>query len=288
MPRIDFRSLTRRILRLVPIVAAALALGACSTGGATAGPTIPHPDDPAKQVEYFVEQPAGDGPWPTIVFLHGHQDGRRPGARDFVDWGVLRQMAARGYLAIAVSQPGYGHSSGPADFSGPSTQHAVSAVIATLRAEGRASPDRLLIEGISRGALTAALVAADDASIAGLVLISGVYDLPTYVADAGATAGQRAVVAAMIAETGGTSDALQARSVLHRAADIRADTLILNGAKDDRTDPDQALALADRITRAGGTARTIVYPDHGHRIPVDVRNRDIDPFVDRVLRHAGG
>jgi hypothetical protein len=47
-------------------------------------------------------------------------------------------------------------------------------------------------------------VAADDASIAGLVLGSGAHDLPAYAADADATAGQRAVVAAMIAETGGT------------------------------------------------------------------------------------
>lgn len=76
--------------------------------------------------------------------------------------------------------------------------------------------------------------------------------------------------------------------MLHRAADIKADTLILNGANDDGTDPDPALALADRIARAGGTARAIVDPDHGHRIPVDLRKRDIDPFVDRVLRNAGG
>lgn len=277
-----------RILRLVAFVVATLAVGACSTDGATAGATIPHPDDPARQIEYFVEQPVGDGPWPTIVYLHGHQDGLRPGARDFVDWGVLRQTAARGYLAVAVSQPGYGNSSGPADFSGPFTQHAVSAVIATLRAQGRAARDRLLIHGISRGALTAGLVAADDASITGLVLISGVYDLTAYVADADAAAGQRAVVAALIAETGGTPDALQARSVLGRAADIRAETLILNGADDDRTDPAQARALADRIARAGGTARAIVYPGQGHRIPVDLRNRDIDPFVDRVLRNDPG
>jgi hypothetical protein len=80
--------------------------------------------------------------------LHGHQDGSRPGGKDLAEWGVvLKKYVAREYLAVAVSQPGYGNSAGPADFSGPFTQHAVSGVIAKLRADGMAIPDRLLIEG---------------------------------------------------------------------------------------------------------------------------------------------
>ncbi len=98
--------------------------------------SIPHPDDPAKKVEYFLEKPKGDGPWPTIVLLHGHQEWPSAGGKDFVKWGVLDEFAGRGYLAVAVSQPGYGGSTGPADFCGPFTQHAVAAVIAKLHADG--------------------------------------------------------------------------------------------------------------------------------------------------------
>lgn len=265
------------------VAAGSLGLSACGPGAASAGLTIPHPDDASKQVEYFVETPSGQGPWPTVVLLHGHQDGNRPGGKDFVDWGVLENMAERGYLAVAVSQPGYGNSSGPADFCGPFTQNAVSAVIARVREEGLAKPGKLLINGISRGALTAGLVAAQDPSVSGLVLISGVYDLPAYIADSVGSTDKQAVVASIIAETGGTADALMARSILHRAGDIKASTLILNGAKDDRTDPNQARALADSITRGGGKARAIIYPDFGHRIPVGVRAEDVDPFIDEVL-----
>ena len=50
---------------------------------------VPHPDDASKQVEYFLEKPVGRGPWPTVIFLHGHQQGPRPGGKDFVEWGVL-------------------------------------------------------------------------------------------------------------------------------------------------------------------------------------------------------
>ncbi len=97
--------------------------------------TIPHPDDPSKKVEAFLEKPAGSGPWPTVVLLHGYQAAPSAGGKDFVTWGVLDKFAKRGYLAVAVSEPGYGNSSGPADFCGPFTQHAVLGVIAKLRAD---------------------------------------------------------------------------------------------------------------------------------------------------------
>jgi dipeptidyl aminopeptidase/acylaminoacyl peptidase len=267
---------------------ASIVLWSCQGGSASASLYIPHPDDPAKQVEYFVEKPAGTGPWPTVVFLHGHQAWwSRPGGRDFVDWGVLRQFAGRGYLAVSVSQPGYGHSSGPADYAGPSTQRAIVAVIAELRAEGEASQRDVLIQGVSLGAMAAGLVAAHDPSVSGLVMISGAYDLPAYFADPDPNWAKRGVMRAIRYESGGTPEALRARSVTRYATRIRASTLILNGAKDDRTDPAQARALAQEIVRAGGRARAIVYPDFGHKIPVEVRNKDIDPFIDRVLKGAG-
>lgn len=245
---------------------------------------MPHPDDAAKQVEYFLEAPAGNGPWPTIILLHGHQEGARPGGKDFIQWGVLKQLASRGYLAVAVSQPGFGNSTGPSDFCGPFTQHAVSGVIAKLRAEGRASPHRLVIEGISAGAITAGLVAAKDPSVSGLVLISGVYDLSAYAAESNANPQRQAIVAGLLAETGGTPEALNARSLLRLASSIKASSLILNGAKDDRTDPRQARTFAKEVLRSGGIAKVIIYPDYGHYIPVEVRNKDIDPFIDNLLR----
>src|SRR5215471_12406622 len=107
--------------------------------------SIPHPDNPAKKIEYFLEKPQGRGPWPAIVFLHGHQDWPTAGGKDFVKWGVLDEFADRGYLAVAISQPGYGNSAGPADFCGPYTQDAVAAVIAKLRKDGLVADNRIVL-----------------------------------------------------------------------------------------------------------------------------------------------
>lgn len=45
----------------------------------------------------------------------------RDGGESYVKVGRLGMMAARGYVAAAVSQPGYGNSDGPPDFCGPFT-----------------------------------------------------------------------------------------------------------------------------------------------------------------------
>jgi len=90
---------------------------------------ISHPDDPDKKIEIFIKKPDGEGPWPGVIFLHGHQKRSRPGGKDFDKWGILNHFAKKGYVSVAISQPGYGNSSGPPDFCGPFTQNAVSAVI---------------------------------------------------------------------------------------------------------------------------------------------------------------
>jgi len=106
--------------------------------------------------------------------------------------------------------------------------------------------------------------------------------LPAYASHA-KSAMAVSIVDSMKSETGGTAEALKARSLLYSAQDIKAEALILNGARDDRTDPEQAQRLAEIINAHGGHARAIVYPEHGHQIPVEVRDKDIDPFIERVL-----
>lgn len=261
----------------------ALLLASCGSGHNAKAEMLAHPDRVGAMIEYFAVKPDGAGPWPTLVFLHGHQDAMsRIGGRAFVDWGVLERYSKRGFLAVSVSLPGYGKSDGPADFAGPFSQHAVQAVIGELKARRMADPKRVLIEGISLGAVTGALVAAREPDLAGLVLISGLYDLPDFLA-APKTPAAMGIKLAATNQTGGSLAALRSRSALFVASDIKANTLIINGAKDDRTDPDQAKRFAVAIAASGGRATAHIFPDFGHQIPVKARDAEIDAFIDAEL-----
>jgi pimeloyl-ACP methyl ester carboxylesterase len=139
------------------------------------------------------------------------------------------------------------------------------------------------IDRVLEHAPVAGLIAVHDESVTGLVLISGVYDLPQYVADSTSSRARKMVVRSLMEETGGKTEALTARSLLSFPGKIKAATLIINGEKDDLTDPNQARRLADAIVSHGGKAHAIIYPDYGHRIPVSVRNREIDPFIEELI-----
>lgn len=265
------------------ILSITLLLGGCNGNDDARQTTVSHPDRRGATVEYFIEHPKGPGPWPTIVFLHGHQSpSAQIGGRAFVKWGVLKQYAQKGYLAVSISLPGFGQSSGPADFAGPFTQHAVQAVLTKLRIDGQAIPDKILIHGVSLGAVTGALVAAKDQRVAGLVLISGLYDLPAFFADP-KTLNAHMVKAVAVRQSGGTENAFLMRSAMPLAPDIKAVTLILNGAKDDRTDAGQARLFAAAINANGGRAFIHIFPGDGHDIPLKSREAEVNAFIDSLL-----
>lgn len=49
--------------------------------------------------------------------------------------GRLQQLVARGFVAAALSQPGYGNSDGPPDFCGPFSQQAALDALHLLRSQ---------------------------------------------------------------------------------------------------------------------------------------------------------
>ena len=246
--------------------------------------------EPSKKIEYFWMAPQGKGPWPAIVFIHGYQAGNgTPGGKAFVGYGVLDSAAARGYVGIAISQPGFGHSDGPPDFMGPATVGAAEVVIRHFRAQSFVRGDRIGLEGVSRGAVVASLVAARDSTIRAMVLISGAYDFVTPLDSS--TAGGRLNIARrdqvrsdIAAETDRTVGALEARSALSQVSHIRTPALILNGERDDLTDPDQARRLVEGIRKNGVFARAVIYPELGHAIPYEMREREIEPFFQAYLK----
>jgi dipeptidyl aminopeptidase/acylaminoacyl peptidase len=240
---------------------------------------LPHPQHPSKQTEIFWTTPVGAGPWPAVLFIHGHQERFRDGGEAYVKNGRLGRMASRGYVAAAVSQPGYGRSDGPPDFCGPSTQAAVLGALAFLRTQPFVQPQKVALYGYSRGAIVASMVATQDPQLGAVVLGAGAYDLfrwyPTPV---------RGIDANIEHEAGTSAEAFRARSAILHVDTIKSPMLLLHGAQDERIPVRQAEAFADAL-RAKQIAVTLkIFPHARHRIPAEEQDREIWPFLEESLR----
>lgn len=231
-----------------------------------------------RRVEIFWAKPADEGRRPAVLFIHGHQETNRIGGETYVNLGRLGIMARRGYVAAALSQPGYGGSEGPPDFCGPFTQDAALAALEHLRGKAFVDPDRVAVFGYSRGAIVAAMVATRDARLAGVVLGAGAYDFFAWYPTP-----MRGIDRNISTEAGTSEAAFRARSALHHADRIRAPVLILHGERDERIPVEQARVFAARLAAAGVPVRLKVFPNARHGIPGEDQYGEVDPFLARVL-----
>jgi dipeptidyl aminopeptidase/acylaminoacyl peptidase len=193
-------------------------------------------------------------------------------------------MASRGYVAAAVSQPGYGQSDGPPDFCGPYTQAAVLGVLDFLRQRPVVRPQHVALCGYGRGAIVASMVATQDPQLAAVVLGAGAYDFfrwyPTPVPGINANIER---------EAGTSAEAFRARSAIVHVERMKAPILILHGAQDERVPVRQAEAFAETLQAKGMAVTVKMFPHAKHGIPIDDQDREIYPFLEASLRwRAGG
>jgi dipeptidyl aminopeptidase/acylaminoacyl peptidase len=240
---------------------------------------LPHSQDSNKKVELFWTQPVGEGPYPTVLFIHGHQEQPRNGGEAFVTAGRLGIMASQGYGAASLSQPGYGHSDGPPDYCGPFTQEAVVVALAFLRKQPFVNPTKVALYGASRGAIVASMVATRDPQLAAVVLAAGAYDMASLY-----PTGIRGIDANIRREAGTSAEAFRARSAMYHADKIKVPVLLLHGARDERIPVRQAEAFAEQLQAHGVAVTLKIFPNTTHRIPIDEQYQDIYPFLDRSLR----
>lgn len=236
----------------------------------------------ARQAEALAFTPpaasAGAGPWPALLLIPGYGTS----CRDWVPNGLA--FAAAGYYCLAVTQPGFGASDGPADFAGPWTIAVLSEGFKRLRDNPQADPARLGLVGYSRGAMAAALLATRLPEIKAAVLGGGIYDM----ASAYNEIGSQLIRRNMLAETGSLRpedivvdaqgkaslspdaalkpEAARERSALGELDQLTASVLILHGEADLNAPLSQAELLRDRLTELGKDFELVTFPGTPHGI----------------------
>jgi dipeptidyl aminopeptidase/acylaminoacyl peptidase len=242
---------------------------------------------PAETVEYFWSRPTGEGPFPLVVLIHGHQEGADSelGGRAFVQWGVLKQLVSAGAVAVSVSRPGYGGSDGDRDHCGPRSQGAVQTVLDRFRKQPFIDPKRIALEGISCGASVAAKLATRDRRLAAVVLIAGAYDFKdTYETRCARMSGYvDSLCWAMRTQMPLDDVGFTNRSTRGFERSIGAAVLILHGGKDPLAPASQARALAASLQQLGKTVEITIFPEAAHHVPLGERQPLVDAFLERTL-----
>ncbi len=213
---------------------------------------------PEGAVEAVVVRPEGGAPRPAIVLVPGFSRT----AYDMLPVAV--RLAREGFVPIAVTQPGFGASAGPADFAGPRTYAALPAAAERFAAEPYVDRARRGIYGYPRGGLAAAPLAGRTDLFRAAVLGGGIYDFEA----AFRQVSLPGIVENMRAEAGDSAEAIRFRSPIHDLEGLDGPVLIVHGENDANAPLGQARALAARLAELGREDELIDDPGRDHALAV--------------------
>jgi len=224
-------------------------------------------------VEALSFQPPGEGEFPGVLLIPGHMGT----AQNFIPLG--NRLAELGIACLAVTQPGYGKSKGPADFVGPKTIAALAEGYRKFQQEPFVDENRMGIYGYSRGGMAASLLAVQLPDVRAAVFGAGIYDFKKAYEET-RIEGIRNL---MRSETGMGRKAIEERSSILKMEKLSCPVLILHGERDERVPVDQALMLRDRLTSLGKEFEIKLFPDSGHEMRPEVPMLTVE-FLRRRLK----
>src|SRR5215467_10104336 len=214
--------------------------------------------------EAYLTRPAGPGPIPLMILLHGHTFESIGGAESLVPEAEAFASDLC-YAGLAVSLPGYGATEVRPGTDPEITLNVVLDAVSLVKKLPWIDSKRFYLYGLSRGAFFAALLANRLEGIEGIVLHSGAYDLNRLYQEA-------PWFRSLLNSNGERNPKLI--SILPEVPTWYAPTLILHGGKDSLVSVQQANLLRDSLEAAHKPYRFVLYPNDGHRLPLeDVRKK---------------
>jgi dipeptidyl aminopeptidase/acylaminoacyl peptidase len=217
----------------------------------------------SSNAEAYLTRPAGPGPFPLMILLHGHTLGSI-GAESMVPEAEAFASDLC-YAGLAVSLPGYGATEVRPGIDPKITLDVILDAVALIKNLPWIDSKRFYLYGFSRGAFFTSLLANRIEGIEGIILHSGAYDLNRLYQE---TPWFRS----LLNPSGEQNPKLI--SILPEVSTWHAPTLVLHGEKDSLVSVQQANLLRDSLEAAKKPYRFVLYPNNGHRLPVeDVRKK---------------
>jgi dipeptidyl aminopeptidase/acylaminoacyl peptidase len=211
--------------------------------------------------EAYLTRPAGPGPFPLMVLLHGHTLGSLGAETMVPDAEAFAKDLC--YAGLAISLPGYGETKVRTGTDPKITLDVVLDAVTLIKNLPWIDSQRFYLYGFSRGAFFTSLLANRIEGIQGMVLHSGAYDLNRFYQET-------PWVRSILNPNGEENPKLI--SILPEVSTWYAPTLVLHGGRDSLVSVQQANLLRESLEAAQKPYRFVLYPDNGHRLPVeDVR-----------------
>jgi pimeloyl-ACP methyl ester carboxylesterase len=196
-----------------------------------------------RDIEYFFARATGGkAPLTTVLLVHGDQSHARyllPLASD---------LSTRGYNVLAISQPGYGRSTGPPDLMGPASVRALDDAIRLAKGLPGVDSTRIVVWGIEQGATLATRAVMTRTDLAGAIATRGLYDLWAVARES------PTLRDAFVREAGSDSAAWRERSPSALPPVLHAPLWVEYDSNDPLVPSAQAQAFAFALARAGQPA----------------------------------
>ncbi|MEA5445119.1 S9 family peptidase [Gammaproteobacteria bacterium AB-CW1] len=238
----------------------------------------------------YLTTPAGEGPHPTVVVVHGGPHGIRD------EWTFnpeIQLLAHHGYAVLSVNfrgSGGYGHEFETMGYRNWGTTMQDDVTDATLWAieEGHADPDRVCIMGGSYGGYSTlmGLIREPELYACGVSVV-GVYDLPLMFEEGDVTESSQGI-RTLERYLGTDEEDLIARSPARQVEKIEAPLYISHGGQDVRAHISHYNFLKEQLDEAGIEYESRLFPEEGHGY-YKVENRKLyyGDVLDFLKRHIG-
>ncbi|MDP9365930.1 MAG: S9 family peptidase [Chloroflexota bacterium] len=246
-----------------------------------------YPTFDGREIPALWFRPAGDGPWPVVVDVHGGPESQRRLA-----WAPITQfLLARGYAVLAPNvrgSTGYGKTYCHLDDVDRRMDAVADLAAASdwLRARPDVATARIAVMGQSYGGFMtlAALTTYPERWAAGVDVV-GIANWQTFFEQTGPW--RRTTRAAEYGDPERDADLLRDLSPLHRADRIAVPLLVIHGRNDPRVPLGEAEQIVAALRSRGREAELLVFDDEGHGL-VKRPNRiagygTVARFLDRIL-----